>query len=97
MPPNDGSIRLTLLKTGATVGLTAILVFVLRGVLGFLPRLDTLTGGHMGGDILRFLASNGQAHAQQSVAIVLMVVCFAVAVGLVHVAERVIRHRRGHR
>ncbi|WP_338331748.1 hypothetical protein [Acetobacter sp. LMG 32666] len=90
----DGSIRLTLLKTGATVGLTAILVFVLRWILGFLPQLDAITGGHMGGDVLRFLASNGHAQTQQGVAITLIVVCFALAVLVVHAAERIFRRRQ---
>lgn len=94
MSQNDGSIRLTVLKTGATVGLTAILVFLLRWGLGFLPRLDSMTGGHTGGDILRFLAANGQAQTQQGVAVAMIVVCFVVAVLVVHVAERLLRHRR---
>ncbi|MCP1241910.1 hypothetical protein GOB86_04785 [Acetobacter lambici] len=93
----DGSIRLTLLKTGATVGLTALLVFVLRWVLGFLPQLDAITGGHAGGDVLRFLASNGHAQAQQGVAIALIVFCFALAVLVVHAAERILRRRRSRR
>lgn len=97
MAQNDGSIRLTLFKTAATVGLTAILLFLLRVVLGQLPQMDAMTGGHLGGDILRFLASDGQAQTQQTVAIVLMVLCFGVAVALVYGAEHVIRRRRGSR
>lgn len=93
MPQDHGSIRQTLLKTGATVGLTALLVLLLRWVLGILPRLDSLTGGHAGGDILRFLASDGQARTQQTVAVVLIVLCFGVAVLLVHGAERLLRRR----
>ncbi|MFT8551439.1 MAG: hypothetical protein ABF739_10185 [Acetobacter okinawensis] len=97
MAQNDGSIRLTLLKTGATVGLSALLVLLLRWILGFLPRLDALTGGHVGGDVLRFLASNGQAQAQQTVSIVMIVVCFVLAVLVVHGTERLLRRRRNRR
>lgn len=94
MAQNEGSIRLTLLKTGATVGLSALLVFALRWVLGFLPRLDAMTGGHTGGDVLRFLASNGQAQGQQMASVIMLVACFAVAVLLVHCVERWLRRRR---
>ncbi len=97
MAQDDGSIRLTLIKTGATVGLTAILVFLLRAMLGFLPRLDAMSGGHWGGDILRFLAANGQAQTQQGVAIAMIVACLVLAVLFVHVAERLLRHRRSNR
>ncbi|GAN70780.1 hypothetical protein ASY01nite_07590 [Acetobacter syzygii] len=91
MAQEDGSIGRTLLKTGATVGLTAALVLLLRWVLSILPRLDSLTGSHVGGDILHFLASDGQAQTQKTVAIVLMVLCFGVAVLLVHILERLLQ------
>lgn len=94
MARDEGSIRLTLLKTGATVGLSALLVFLLRWLLGALPRLDALTGGHAGGDVLRFLASNGQAQGQQMASVIMIIVCFALAVLVVHGAERWLRRRR---
>jgi uncharacterized membrane protein YjgN (DUF898 family) len=94
MAQDEGSIRLTVIKTGVTIGLTALLVFLLRWILSVLPRFDAMTGGHTGGDILRFLASNGQAQAQQTVAVVMIVLCFVLAVLLVHGAERLLRNRR---
>lgn len=97
MAQDDGSIRLTLIKTGATVGLTALLVFLLRWTLAALPRLDAMTGGHMGGDVLRFLAASGQAQAQKAAAIGMLVLCFAIAVLLVHGGERVLGRWRSSR
>ncbi|MFT8417682.1 MAG: hypothetical protein ABF636_02465 [Acetobacter sp.] len=97
MAQHDGSIRLTLIKTGATVGLTALLVLLLRWTLGCLPQLDAMTGGHMGGDLLRFLAASGQAQAQQTSAIVMLVLCFALAVLLVHGGERIVGRWRARR
>ncbi|MCP1226913.1 hypothetical protein [Acetobacter fabarum] len=97
MTQDEGSIRLTVIKTGATIGLTALLVFLLRWALSVLPRFDAMTGGHTGGDVLRFLASNGQAQAQQTVAVVMIVLCFVLAVLLVHGIERLLRRRRASR
>ncbi|WP_159101970.1 hypothetical protein [Acetobacter okinawensis] len=56
-----------------------------------------MTGGHVGGDVLRFLASNGQAQAQQTVSIVMIVVCFVLAVLVVHGTERLLRRRHNRR
>ncbi|WP_094755664.1 hypothetical protein [Acetobacter orientalis] len=85
------SLKRTAVKTVATVTLTVLLIVLMRGGLTALPWLDHVTGGQVGTSVLQFLAVDGVAQKQQWVAIALMLVCFAVAVGSVKLAERLLR------
>lgn len=87
------SLKRTVLKTVATVGLTVLLIALLRQFLAALPWFDKVTGWHVGGVILQTLAADGIAKQQQMIAAGLMVLCFLIAVVLVRVGERLLaRH-----
>lgn len=93
LPPSlqEGSLKHTILKTVVTVALTVLLIALVREALSALPWVDRITGGHSGAAFLRFLAADGVAKKQQGVAVVLMVLCFLVAVGVVKAGERLWR------
>ena len=93
-PPSsapEGSLKRTVLQTVVTVALTVLLIALVREALSALPWVDHATGGHTGATVLRFLAADGVAQKQQGVALVLMVLCFLVAVGVVKGGERLWR------
>lgn len=87
-PSVMGSLKYTVLKTLITVGVTVLLIALLREGLAGLPWIDHVSGGHVGATILQTLAVDGIAQRQQVVAIGLMVVCFGVAVLVVRLGER---------
>ncbi|MBS0980152.1 hypothetical protein [Acetobacter thailandicus] len=86
-----GSVRLTLIKTLLTVGLTVVLVMGMRFFLTVLPRVDAATGGHAGADILRILTGDGSLTRQKIVTGCLLLVCFLLALFLLWVGQIILK------
>ncbi|MFT8472581.1 hypothetical protein [Acetobacter persici] len=92
-PTSAGSLWRTVLKTLCTVGLTALLISLLREGLSLLPWVDRQTGQHVGASVLQVLAADGNASQQQMIAAGLMVLCFLLAIVLVRWGERLLDRR----